>query len=170
MENLNTQELLRQISSGAGLIFVVTVSERRLEQMVVQCAGRIRDAGAPLVWTCADGLSRDGVRLPDTTDPLTALTTALDHPDARLLFFKDLPYYWNNNPALLRRLKELTAGTRGRGKVVIIPGEEPQIPETLRGELVILYQGLPALEEITTFLEQLREREDRKSTRLNSSH
>ena len=159
MENLNSQELLRQISSGAGLIYVITVSERRLEQMIVQCAGRIRDAGSPLIWTCADGLSRDGVRLSDTDDPLAALTMALDHPDARILFFKDLPYYWNNNPALLRRLKELMAGSRGRGKVVIIPGEEPQIPETLRGELVILYQGLPTLEEITAFLEQLRERD-----------
>jgi AAA+ superfamily predicted ATPase len=159
VENLNAQELLRQISSGAGLIYVVTVSERRLEQMIVQCAGRIRDAGSPLVWTCADGLSRDGVRLPETDDPLAALTMALDHPDARILFFKDLPYYWNNNPTLLRRLKELMAGTRGRGKVVIIPGEEPQIPDTLRGELVILYQGLPTLEEITAFLEQLRERD-----------
>jgi hypothetical protein len=159
VENLNAQELLRQISSGAGLIYVITVSERRLEQMINHCAGRIRDAGSPLVWTCADGLSRDGVYLPDTVDPLVALTMALGHPDARILFFKDLPYYWNNNPALLRRLKELMAGSRGRGKVIIIPGEENQIPETIRGELVILYQGLPMLEEITVFLEQLRERD-----------
>jgi AAA+ superfamily predicted ATPase len=159
VENLNAQELLRQISSGAGLIYVVTVNERRLEQMVVQSAGRIRDAGSPLVWNCADGLSRDGVRLPDTADPLTALTVAMDHPDARILFFKDLPYFWNDTPALLRRLKELAAGTRGRGKVVIITGEELQIPEPLRGELVILYQGLPTLDEITAYLEQLRERE-----------
>ena len=159
MENLNAQELLRQISSGAGLIYVVTVNERRLEQMVMQCAGRIRDAGSPLVWTCADGLSRSGVGFPDTGDPLTALTIALDHPDARILFFKDLQYFWNDNPALLRRLKDLAAGARGRGKVVIIPGEELNIPESLRGELVIMYQGLPGLDEITAFLEQLRARD-----------
>ncbi len=158
-ENLNAQELLRQISSGAGVIYVVTSSERRLEQMVGTCASRIRDAGTPLIWNCADGLSRDGVLIPDTGDPLTALTLALEQPDARILLFKDLPCFWNDNPRLVRRLKELASGSRGRGKVVIISGDDSRIPETLRGELLLLTQGLPTREEITSFLGQLRERE-----------
>jgi len=159
VENLTAQELLRQISSGVGLIYVVTVNERRLEQMVVQVAARIRDAGAPLVWNCVDGLTRDGVRFSESADPATALATAIDCPDARILLFKDLPFFWNDNPGLLRWLKDLAAGVKGRGKVVVIPGDECQIPDTIRGDLVILHQGLPVLDEITSFLEQLRGRD-----------
>jgi hypothetical protein len=159
VERLSAQELARQIGSGAGLIYVVTVNERRLEQMIAQAASRIRDAGTPLVWNCVDGLSRGGVPLPDTADPVKGLTVALDHPDARILFFMDLPYFWNDNPAIFRRLKGMAAGSRGRGKVLIISGEERQIPDDIRGELVIISQGLPALDEITAWLEQLRERD-----------
>lgn len=157
MEYFSAQELLRQISSGTRLIYVVTVNERRLDHAVGECLSRIRDAGAPLVWTCADGLSRDGVRIPDTIDPLAALTLALDHPDARILVFKDLPSYWNDNPPLLRRLKELVAGVRGKGKAVVVPGEEGQIPSVLRGEMAVLYQGLPTLQEAASFLAGLLE-------------
>lgn len=159
MENLNTQELLRQISSGTTLLYVVTVNERRLEQMVAQAAARIRDAGTPLVWSCLDGLTRDGAVQPDTSDPVQGLIAAFSHPDARIIICKDLPHFWDGNPVILRLLKDLASGLRGRGKVVIISGDQRQIPDALRSDMVILTQGLPSLDEIGAWLEQTRERD-----------
>lgn len=159
MENLDVQGLVRAISTGANLIYVVTDSERRSEGITQQAAARIKGAGTPYVWECATGLSRDGITVPDTVDPLRALDFAASQPGPLLFLFKDLAWFWKDNPYIIRKLKSFAG--QPRAKVLIILGREEAVPEALREDLLVLYQGLPAIAEITIFLEQLRERDPR---------
>ncbi|MGA7827863.1 MAG: AAA family ATPase, partial [Geobacteraceae bacterium] len=120
-------------------------------------ATRIKGMGSPISWTCTEGLSREGEIVPDTTDPLKALDFALSHPGPLVLIFKDIHHFWHDNPILVRKLKDLSYASKGKGKVSVIIAEEAVIPPCLREEAVLFKQGLPDVEEIRTFLQQIRQ-------------
>jgi SpoVK/Ycf46/Vps4 family AAA+-type ATPase len=158
MENLTQQQFLRQISIGISLFHVLTESERRCERLLSQAAARIKEMGCPFIWTCTDGLSRDGEIVPDTADPLRALDFVISQPGPLLLILKDIHKFWRNNPILVRKIKDLSCSSKNKGKVAVIIGEEEEwTPYCLREEIVLLKQGLPDLEEIRTYLAQIRD-------------
>ena len=157
MENLTVSGLVRLIGAGANLIYVVTDNERRTEQVAVQAASRVKGAGNPWVWTCTDGLARDGAAAEETDDPVAALDFAIAQPGPLVFIFKDLTWFWGDNPYIIRKLKEF--GQRGRGKVIIVLGADEAVPPAVREELVIFHQGLPTIDEIKAFLEQMKGRD-----------
>lgn len=159
MENLNVQGLVRLIGAGANLIYVVTDNERRTEHLAGLATSRVKGAGAPWIWNCTDGFCREGVVVDALADPLAALDHVLAQAGPAVFIFKDLPWFWGDNPFLIRKLKEFA--WRGRGKVLIVLGQEEAVPPQLREELVILHQGLPTIDEIKVFLDQLRGRDQR---------
>jgi SpoVK/Ycf46/Vps4 family AAA+-type ATPase len=155
MENLNVQNLLRIIGAGNSLIYVVTDNERRTEGIVAQSAGRIKGAGSPYVWNCTEGFIREGSSFKETIEPRMALDFAITQPGPAIFLFKDIPSFWRNNPFIIRKLKEFAV--RAQSKILIVIGEEEAVPERLREDLVILYQGLPAVAEIKEHMEFLKE-------------
>ena len=155
MDNLNAQDLLRIISAGNSLIYVVTDNERRTEGIVALSAARVKGVGNPYVWTCTEGFIREGAPLKETLDPLMAFDFAIAQPGSAIFLFKDIASFWGDNPFIIRKLKEFAV--RARSKVLIIIGGEEAVPERLREDLIILYQGLPAVEEIKEHLEVLKE-------------
>jgi len=157
MENLDIQGLAKMIGAGANLIYVQTDKERRTEGIVIQAAQRLKGMGIPYLWTCAAGLSRDGRAVPDTIDPLRALDFALTEPGPALFLFKDLSWFWRDNPYIIRKLKDFAV--RARQKAVVLTGQDEKVPETLREDLTIFYQGLPLIREIIAYLEQIRKQE-----------
>ena len=156
MENLNVEDLLRMIGAGTSLFYVVTDNERYTEGIVAQAAGRVEGAGSPYVWTCTEGFAWEGASFKETVEPLPALNFAIGQPGPAIFLFKDLYRFWGNNPFIIRKLKEFTE--RARSKVLIVIGEEEAVPEALREDLVILYQGLPAIADIKAYLESLKGR------------
>ncbi len=156
MESLNVQDLLRMIEAGTTLFYVVTDNERYTEGIVAQAAARVKGAGSPYVWTCTEGFVREEASVNGTVEPLPALDFAIAQPGPAIFLFKDLYRFWGNNPFIIRKLKEFAV--RARSKVLIVISEEDAVPEPLRGDLVILYQGLPAIAEIKAHLELLKGR------------
>jgi len=159
MESLTTNQLVRLISVGATLFYVVTGNERRSERLITQAAARIKGMRSPLVWTCTVGLCRDGESVPDTSDPLKALDFVISQPGPLMLIFKDISCFWRDNPVLVRKIKDLVFASRGRGKVAVILGEEDWVPPGLREDVSMLTQDLPTVEEIRAFLGQVREQD-----------
>jgi AAA+ superfamily predicted ATPase len=157
MENLNAQGLVKIISTGASLIYVVTDNERRTEGIVAQAAARLKGVDLPYVWNCTEGLNRGGANVPDTVEPLRALDFALAQPGPLLFVFKDLCWFWKEGPFIARKLKEFAV--RAKSKALVILGQEEEIPEGLREDMTILQQGLPTIVEIRSFLELLLGRE-----------
>ncbi|HTY21203.1 MAG TPA: AAA family ATPase [Geobacteraceae bacterium] len=157
MENLDVTGLVRMISTGANLIYVVTDNERRTEMIASQSAARIRGVGTPYLWSCTQGLTRDGISVPESTDLLRALDFAIAEPGPLVFIFRDLTFFWKENPLVLRRLKDFAGSTRA--KVLIVTGQEEGAPDSLREDLVTVFQGLPGFAEIKSYLEQLQERE-----------
>jgi hypothetical protein len=157
MEKLTQNQLVRLMSVGATLLYVVTENERWSERLIAQAAARIRGMGSPLVWTCTTGLSRDGEVVPDTVDPLKALDFVSSQPGPLMLILKDISCFWRDNPILNRKIKDLAFASRGKGKVTVVLGEEEWVPQSLREDITLLSQGLPTVEELHAFLGQFRE-------------
>lgn len=156
MENLNAQDLLRVIAAGNSLIYVVTDNERYSERIIARAAAHVKEAGSPYVWTCTEGFSREGAPFKATVEPLLALDFAIGQPGPAIFLFKDLSSFWGNNQFIIRKLKEFAV--RARSKTLIVMGEEDAVPERLREDLVILYQGIPVVAEIKAHLEFLKGR------------
>lgn len=157
MEKLTQQQLVRLMSIGATLLYVVTENERWSERLVAQAAARIKGMGSALIWTCTTGLCRDGDLVMDTIDPLKALDFVASQPGPLMLILKDIPGFWRENPMLVRKIKDLAFASRGKGKVTVILGEEQWTPSSLREDITLLYQGLPTVEDIHAYLAQFRE-------------
>ncbi len=100
------------------------------------------------------GFIREGVSFKETVDPLVALDFAIAQPGPIIFLFKDLSSFWENNPFIIRKLKAFAAGAKLKSLIVI--GEEEALPDRLREDFVILYQGLPAIAEIKAHLESLK--------------
>ena len=159
MENLTQQQLVRLISIGTILLYVITRNEQRSERLITQAAARLRGMGTPFVWTCTTGLSRDGVVVPDTVDPLKSLDFAISQPGPFMLILKDIHWFWRDNPILIRKLKDLAFASIGKGKVTVILGDGEWVPQSLREDITLLTQRLPVVEEIRGFLKQLLDHE-----------
>ena len=157
MENINVQVLIKAIGSGASLLYVATGNERRTEAIVTQAAGRLKGVELPYIWNCADGLARGGVIVPDTVEPLRALDFAITQPGPLVFVFKDLCWFWNDGPFIIRKLKEFAL--RARSKALIVLGEPEEVPAGLREDMLVLQQGLPTIPEIQAYLVQMQERE-----------
>ena len=143
MENLDVQGLAKIIGAGANLIYVQSDKERRTEGIVIQAVRRIKGMGSPYIWTCTEGFSRDGNAVSDTVDPLKALDFALAQPGPVVFLFKDLSWFWRDNPYIIRKLKDFAA--RARQKAIVITGQDETVPEVLREDLTIFQQGLPLI-------------------------
>jgi AAA+ superfamily predicted ATPase len=139
------------------MIYVITDNERRTEQVVSQAAARLRGAGAPYVWTCTEGFSRDGAVVEGIDDPVAAIGFAMAQPGPLLFVFKDLSWFWGDNPYLIRALKDFAL--RSKAKAIVVLGQQEGIPAALREEFVVLQQGLPAMDEIKAFFAQAKERD-----------
>ncbi len=157
MEKLTPQEVVRLMSTGATLLYVMTDNERWSERLVSQAAGRIKGMGSPFVWTCATGLCRDGALVQDTIDPLKAIDFISSQQGPLMLVLKDVPALWRGNPLLVRKIKDLAFASRGKGKVTVIFGEDEWTPPGLREDITLMSQSLPSVEEINSFLAQYRE-------------
>jgi|GEM_PF-6809470 len=60
MEHLTQQQVVRLITTGTSFFYVITGNEHRSERLFTQVAARLKGMGAPFVWTCTAGLSREG--------------------------------------------------------------------------------------------------------------
>lgn len=156
MEYLNARDLLRIIKSENNLIYVVTENERSTEAIIVEVAADIMEVGDPFVWTCTEGIIRKGASFKETIDPLAAIDFAASQQGPAIFLFKDLPSFWGNNPFIVRKL--MAFAVNSRSNTMIIMGAEEAVPEQLREDLLILYQGIPRLSEIRLHLKAMKER------------
>lgn len=153
METMTAHQLARAVTTGTPCFYVINANEQRCERVLTQVMARFSGLGLPFVWTCTAGLQQGETVIPDSVDPLKAIDYFMSLSVPGALILKDIPFFWRDNPFLVRKLKELALASSGKRKVTFILGEEQWIPQSLRENLTIVTQGLPELEELKAFLE-----------------
>jgi len=149
-EELNQASLSRLVAAGTPLIYITTDNESRTEFLITRAALHgIKGMPVPLEWSCVGGFpGQEG-----TEDPLTALRWAVEQEGRGIFIFKDIHWFWQDNPYIQRTLKDFAAVRRPAGKTLVFLGAAPEIPPTLREDFLLLDHGLPDREEIRTWLE-----------------
>lgn len=154
-EHLSLSSFSHLVAAGTPLVYITTDNESRTEALITRAALQsIKGMPVPLEWSCTAGFpGQEG-----TTDPLTGLSWAAEKEGQGIFIFKDLHFFWQDNPYIQRTLKDFAAVRRPAGKTLVFLGAEPDIPPILREDFLLLDHGLPDRNEIQAFLEGHRQK------------
>ncbi len=155
-EELNQVSFSRLVAAGTPLIYITTDNESRTEYLVTRAALHgIKGMPVPLEWSCVGGFpGQEG-----TEDPLAGLRWAVAQEGPGIFIFKDMQFFWRDNPFIQRTLKDFAAVRRPAGKTLVFIGAEADIPPPLRENFLLLDHGLPNRLEIRAWLEAKQDKD-----------
>jgi len=148
------QKISRGLRSRYPLFYMLGWDEDQIEQLLRSVAKSFYgEDGHLVVWTAGIGFDpADGADAP-ISDPRAAVQhiAASDRPAMYLL--KDLPTWLENDPGLVRGLRDLYYRLRWRNIYVFLSCPLLILPEILKKEVFLVEQDLPSEEEILEVLE-----------------
>jgi AAA+ superfamily predicted ATPase len=150
MEDMLTPtNLVRLVAAGTPLLLIATDNEQRSENLIARSVLQgIKEMPEPLVWNCIEGFpGRDG-----TMDPVEGIRWATSYEGRGVFIFKDLHWFWQENPFIQRLLKDYAGVRRPAGKTLLFLCSEARLPTALRPFFVILKHALPDRKEIRSYL------------------
>ncbi len=141
------------IDAGRPLIYLHSAEETRVQQLVLEAAGRLFKHAVPVyTWTGTDGLrGPDGTAVPATTEPRAALDHLLSHQGAALFVLRDF-HDALHEVDVRRRLRDLYTSYLDSGKFVIISSPVAYVPDELSRDMVLIELPLPDLEEMRSIV------------------
>jgi len=155
LTNKNLEKLSEAIRGGYPLIYIVSWEEERVENSLRALMRSLNVKGQFAVWTCADGFLGSPKKAPQPHDPMDALERTLQADQKGFFLFKDLPDLFDNNPGLIRRLRDVYYAAKNQGKYIIILSTRYHLPEPLKKEVYLIEFDLPDELEIYEFIAPL---------------
>ena len=143
--NLKTSdELARTITAGSAVVYVVTWEEERLERMLSSVSQTLFGDERPVwQWTAALGFTTGPGRDYKLTDPVEALSFIVTENAGAICLMKDLPAYFETNPALIRAVRDVYDSLSSRPGTVVLSHPSTIVPAGLSKELYLIEQPLP---------------------------
>ncbi len=164
-ENLTYATFCQVVAARTPLLFITTDNESRTESLLTRAALQgIKGMPGPLEWNCTRGFAGH----PETAEPLAALRWAVEQPGHGIYIFKDMQWFWRDDPRIQRTLKDFAARRRPEARTLVFLGPEPEIPALLREDFMLLEHPLPDREEILTYLDQQRTKDPYLTNLLSS--
>jgi SpoVK/Ycf46/Vps4 family AAA+-type ATPase len=145
-------KLSEALRGGYPLIYIVSWEEDRVENSIKALMRTMNLEGTFTVWTCADGFIGSQIDPHQAHDPVNALERALKADQKGIILFKDLPDFFDNNPALIRKLRDIYYACKNQGKYVIILSTRFHLPEQLKKEVYLIEFDLPDETEIYEYI------------------
>jgi len=143
-------KLIRGLRSRYPLFYLLGWEEERMENLLSLVVDSLyRGSGKLVTWSASVGFDDEK----QAASPMAALQRVGAEQGQVLYLLKDLPSWFDDNPALVRGLRDLYYALRGRHVHVFISHPQLKLPEVLKKELFLVEMGLPSEEEI---LGQLR--------------
>ncbi|OGD26304.1 MAG: hypothetical protein A2Y56_13395 [Candidatus Aminicenantes bacterium RBG_13_63_10] len=149
------EKLSDAIRGGYPLIYIVSWEEDRVESSLRALMRTLDIKGDFAVWTSADGLTSSPGETPQAIDPVDALESVLQADRPGIVLFKDLPDSFEDNPRLIRKLRDVYYAHKGRGRHVVILSPGYRLPEPLKKEVHLIEFDLPDEHEIYEHMAQL---------------
>jgi len=145
-------ELRLLIRARYPIIYLVSWEERRVERIVRRTAS---DLGKHVVvWTCSSGFDPAEVKLSDATKPFQALSHIVQVPEKSIFLLKDF-HPFLEDPAVVRRMRDISFKLKTSFKTVIILSPVLKIPVELEKEISVLDVPLPSERELAKILQSV---------------
>lgn len=156
-----TEELEILIRARYPLLYVVTAEEGRLQQVLFEIA--VRRQKRLFEWSACTGIVAAGtsIQLPQhrtapTRDPLIALDQVIDQVEPAIYLFKDFhPHLTRHQPAILRKLKDISLHLKNSFKTVVLVSPVLEIPAELEKEITVLTFPLPDHDDLANLLDRI---------------
>ncbi|KAA6186923.1 AAA family ATPase [Thiohalocapsa marina] len=150
------QTISRGLRSRYPIFYLLGWEEDRMEQLLGSVAGSYYGADDRfVVWTATGGFSQAVTANNGTqTDPVAALRAIADSDREAIYLMKDLPAWLDDNPALVRAVRDLYYRLRNRNTHVFLSYPQLVLPEILKKEVFVIDMDLPSEPEILERLEQ----------------
>ncbi|OEU52532.1 MAG: AAA family ATPase [Desulfuromonadales bacterium C00003096] len=153
---LNPAAFIRLVAAGTPLLLIATSNEQRSESLLCRSLQQgFKDMPEPCAWTCTNGFPGQH----DTSEPLQALSWAVRQEGRGIYIFKDLHWFWQDNPSIQRLLKDFASQRRSAGKMLVLLCQKTDIPEELQPCFTILRHALPDRAEIRGYLQAHRDKD-----------
>jgi len=150
---ITAQKISRGLTSRYPLIYVLGWEEERIERLLAMVASSYYgEGGHLLIWSPAEGFSKDGETVEAITDPTAALNHIAGSSRRAIYLMKDLPAWFDGNPALARAAREVYYRLNNKGAHVVLVHPELILPESLKKEVHLIEMSLPSEEEILDHL------------------
>ena len=155
------QKISRGLRSRYPLFYVLGWEEERIERLLRSVAKSYYNGqGELVVWSANDGFlpidgdpagtalaAGSGAGL-DLRDPIAALRAIAESERPAMYMMKDLPVWFEANPALVRAVRDLYYRLKQRSIHVFFSHPQLILPEILKKELFLIEMDLPSEEEI----------------------
>ncbi|MGB5833667.1 MAG: AAA family ATPase [Thiohalocapsa sp.] len=157
------QKISRGLRSRYPIFYVLGWEEERIERLLRSVANSYYgENDRMIVWTATNGFSMQvGDSAPrasdlvvgQPTDPVRALQKIAESDRQAMYLMKDLPIWFDENPALVRAVRDLYYQLRQRNIHVFLSYPQLILPEILKKEIFLIEMDLPSEEEIVEVLE-----------------
>lgn len=162
------QKIARGLRSRYPIFYVIGWEEERIERLLRSVAkSYYSDNDRLIVWSATSGFSSpaesrgsesgsDGNesdrQAEPLTDPIEALRWIGESDRQAMYLMKDLPIWFENNPALVRAVRDLYYRLRQRSTHVFLSYPQLILPDVLKKEVFLIEMDLPSEEEIVELL------------------
>jgi len=142
------QQLDRAIDAGVPVIYMVTWEEERLGTMLLNASENLfGDNREVWQWTAARGFINGPGCEHKLTDPVDALRFIVNENADAICLMKDLPSYFEDNPDLLRAVRDVYDLFATRRGALVLSHPQTLVPMDLSKELYLLELPLPKSSE-----------------------
>lgn len=141
---------------GVPLIYVVSTSEDRIQRVLYTlCKTVLRPPRAFYSFDCVTGIRGEGTLVEGTSSLPRALDWISKQKGEICFFLKDVTYFWDNDPIIQRRIKNLVAHLKSQNSLMVFVGRTGSIPVDLRGSIFVVDQELPSRDELNNLIMQI---------------
>ena len=148
------EKIRRALVGGHPVLYIQTWEEGRVERVVAHLAKTFyKQPSTYGVWTIVDGLQEDGRPVPETRDPLHALSAIMAGKGPGFYLLKDFPAVMDGRPEVTRRLRDTYRALKDKGRFVFLVSPRIVIPEDAKKEIFYIDFELPDEAEIGKILE-----------------
>ena len=124
-ERITANHLLRLIAAGTPLIYLATDNETRTEAFITRTMERgLKNIAVPQTWSCTSGFAN----VEGSVEPLSGVRWALGQEYRGVFIFKDLNWFWHDNPYLQRILADFVGQRQTHQKTFIVLGPSTALP------------------------------------------
>jgi SpoVK/Ycf46/Vps4 family AAA+-type ATPase len=143
------------------ILYLVTWEEERAEERLAHYARKMNKK--VFSWSVNRGLTDPGANLQsrkkssgETADPLAALNEVVEMQEPALFIFKDFHPYLGD-PAIVRRLRELSSYLKSSHKTLVLVSPKLSMPCELEKDIAVVDFPLPSYQDQEGLLDQVVE-------------
>ena len=159
----------RAIAAQTPLIYVVSWEEERLVAMLtMESQDLFADLRPVWQWSAAQGFSNGPGKDLSLNDPVDALMFIVKEEENAICLMKDLPAFFNDNPRLLRAVRDAYDAFSSRPGSIVFSHPDLIVPPAVSREIFLIELPLPDSGERLKLLLTLN-RENTLGTRLSDT-